>query len=279
MAAAVLTRLREARAFVFDMDGTLVLGDRRNKGLTALPGAVELLEHLGQRGVPFRLLTNGTAHTPQEYVSTLRELGFPLAEDSVLTPSSVAADYFLRRKLQRVLVLGTRGVSQPLADAGITLVTPSPQAQADAVYVGWHRGFNMDDLDAACNAVWHGAKLFAASLSPFFATADGKALGTSRAISAAITSITGARATALGKPSLEALRNAARHLGVSTQQLAVVGDDPGLEVPMAHRGGALAVAVNTGLGGADAFAHLPPDQRPHLTVHGAAELLELYRGK
>jgi NagD protein len=259
------------------MDGTLVLGDRRNKGLTALPGAVELLEHLREHGVPFRLLTNGTAHTPQEYVSTLRELRFPLLEDSVLTPSSVAADYFLRRKLQRVLVLGTHGVSQPLADLGITLVPSSPQAQADAVYVGWHRGFTMDDLDAACNAVWHGAKLFAASLSPFFATADGKALGTSRAISAAITSITGARATVLGKPALEALRHAARRLGVNTQELAVVGDDPGLEVPMAHRGGALAVAVNTGLGGVDAFAHLPPEQRPHLTVHGAAELLELYR--
>ena len=36
--AAVLERLRGSRAFVFDMDGTLVLGDKTNHGLNPLPG-------------------------------------------------------------------------------------------------------------------------------------------------------------------------------------------------------------------------------------------------
>ena len=35
-----LDRLRAARGFVFDMDGTLVLGDRQSHGLRPLPGAV-----------------------------------------------------------------------------------------------------------------------------------------------------------------------------------------------------------------------------------------------
>ena len=34
-------------------------------------------------------------------------------------------------------------------------------------------------------------------------------------------------------------------------------DDPEMEVPMAHRGGSLAIAVTSGLGTLDAFAHLP----------------------
>ena len=37
-----LTRLRDVRGFVFDMDGTLVLGDRHNHGLRPLPGAMEI---------------------------------------------------------------------------------------------------------------------------------------------------------------------------------------------------------------------------------------------
>jgi HAD superfamily hydrolase (TIGR01450 family) len=273
-----LARLRRARGFVLDMDGTLVLGDRRNKGLQPLPGAVALLEHLHARAVPYVILTNGTTRTPEQYTATLREIGFPLGEDCVLTPSSVAADYFVRRAIKQVLVLGGAGVSQPLAAAGITIVAPSPQAQADAVYVGWHREFTMDDLDAACNAVWNGAKLFAASLSPFFATAQGKALGTSRAIAAAISSITGARPTALGKPSLEALRSASHRLHVHMPDIAVVGDDPALEVPMAHKGRALAIAVGTGIGDADAYNHLPPERHPHVSVADAAQLLSLYRG-
>ena len=42
---------------------------------------------------------------------------------------------------------------------------------------------------------------------------------------------------------------------------------------MAHRGRALAVAVGTGLGGPDAYDHLPPRRQPHLHLRGIDELL------
>jgi 4-nitrophenyl phosphatase len=44
---------------------------------------------------------------------------------------------------------------------------------------------------------------------------------------------------------------------------------------MAHRGKALAIAVDTGLGGPDAYDHLPEGKRPHLRLRGVDELLEL----
>jgi len=61
---------------------------------------------------------------------------------------------------------------------------------------------------------------------------------------------------------LHALRAAGRRLGIRLRDLAVVGDDPELEVPMAHRGRALAVAVGTGIGTADAFARCPSAPPP-----------------
>ncbi|HSG63411.1 MAG TPA: hypothetical protein VLD39_00350, partial [Gammaproteobacteria bacterium] len=73
---AALERLRTSRGFVFDLDGTLVLGDRRNQGLKPLPGAIELIGHLGKRGVPFVCMTNGTVRTPEQYVVKLAGLGF-----------------------------------------------------------------------------------------------------------------------------------------------------------------------------------------------------------
>ena len=125
--------------------------------------------------------------------------------------------------------------------------------------------------------MWAGAELYSASETPFFASAGGRALGTSRAISAMIRSITGCSLTITGKPSLDALRAAATRLGAPARHLVVVGDDPLLEVPMAHRGGALAVAVDTGLGGPDAYDHLPPRRRPQLHLRGVDELLALCR--
>jgi len=93
-----------------------------------------------------------------------------------------------------------------------------------------------------------------------------------------ITSLTGCGLRVVGKPSLDALRSAADRLGARPADLAVVGDDPQLEVPMAHRGRALAIAVGTGLGGPDAYDDLPAARRPHLQVRGVDELLEMLGG-
>jgi NagD protein len=93
------------------------------------------------------------------------------------------------------------------------------------VLAGWFPEFTMPALEAACQAVWDGAELYSCSQTPFFAVAGGRALGTSRAISAMIRSLTGCGLRVVGKPSLDALRAAADRLGVRPGQLAVVGDD------------------------------------------------------
>lgn len=272
-------RLRAARGFVFDLDGTLVLGDRNNQGLAALPGAVELTRWVADRGLPLAVFTNGTTKTPHELARTLRSIGFGLTDDAVLTPASSAAAVFVRRGYRRVLVLGGDGVIAPLRAVGLDVVLPSGRPQSvDAVLAGWYPAFTLPALEAACHAVWAGARLYSCSQSLFFATADGRAIGTSRAICAMIGSLTGARAQLVGKPSRAALSTAASRLGVPASALVVVGDDPDLEVPMAHRGRALAVAVSSGLGGPDSYQHLPPERRPHLHVSGVDELQSVLAG-
>jgi 4-nitrophenyl phosphatase len=284
-AQEALGRLRKARGFVFDMDGTLALGDRVNHGLAPLPGAVEMLRWLREREVPYVVFTNGTNRTPAQFAAVLRDAGLEVPDARMMTPASSAVVIFRRRGYQRVMVLGGEGLTEPLRAAGVEVVPPVEAApdtrpaqepkEVDAVLVGWFREFTMSHLEAACQAVWSGAALCSASETPFFASAGGRALGTSRAISAMIRSITGCRLTVTGKPSLTALRSAAARLGLPTRDLVVVGDDPLLEVPMAHRGHSLAVAVQTGLSGPDAYDHLPAAQRPHLHLSGVDELLSL----
>ena len=276
-------RLRNARGFIFDMDGTLVLGDRVNHGLRPLPGAIAMLDWARSRGLPYVVFTNGTNRTPAHFARVLRDAGLDVPDDLMMTPASSAVVMFAKRGFKRVH--GARRVRAHRAAAGGGHRGRAAgsggrrrrRCPMDAVFVGWFREFTMDHLEAACHAVWAGAELYSASETPFFASAGGRALGTSRAISAMIRSITGCSLTITGKPSLDALRAAATRLGVPARHLVVVGDDPLLEVPMAHRGGALAVAVDTGLGGPDAYDHLPPRRRPQLHLRGVDELLALCR--
>ena len=260
------------------MDGTLVLGDKKNNNMNVLPGAVAFISLLKEKGIPYVVMTNGTVRSPQDYVQVLGAAGIPMDDTTMMTPSSVAAEYFVQQGYRRIMVLGCPGVWQPLADLGLEVVLsisddPGP---VDAVYIGWYREFAFKDLENAWLAVRDGAELYTASDVPFFATVNGPGIGTSCAIAAALKPLTGKQAIVLGKPSVHAMESAARRLGFPISEIAVVGDDADLEVPMAKNNGALSVYVHTGTGGPHAFAERDASTWPDFSVANIGALMALY---
>lgn len=269
--------LRTPAGYMFDVDGTLVLGDRSGHGYQVLPGAKEVLETLKARNIPFVLLTNGSAYPAAVQAPRLRAVGLPVEDWQMLTPSSVTADHLSRKGVKRALILGVPGVGHALQEAGIELVfTGEPRAdEVDAVYVGWHPDCGMKDIETACHAIWNGAGLYVASSVPFFATHGGKSIGYSHAITAAIRSLATVKPVITGKPSQHALKFVARKLGVPVKSVGVVGDDPTLEPAMARKGGAIGFGVTTGIYDQDAWAAQPPANRPVRLLSCVGDLLQL----
>lgn len=269
--------LGSVEGFMFDLDGTLILSNRSLGGYRLLPGAIEILSELQARSIPFVVLTNGSAYPAAEQAPKLRKLGLPIPDELLLTPSSVAADLMPRRGVKRALVLGTPGVGHPLVEAGIEVVFPGQDRAADvqAVYIGWHPDCVMKDIEAACHAIWNGAELYVASDVPFFATADGKTMGYSHAITAAVRKITRAPMILTGKPSLHALKLVARKLGIPMRKVGVVGDDPLVEMMMARRGRAIGFGVTTGFTTAQDWAAQPQGRRPHRVLRDLGDILQM----
>jgi HAD superfamily hydrolase (TIGR01450 family) len=270
-----LEALPPIKGFMFDLDGTLLLSDRSLGGYEVLPGAVEVLNALKERAIPFVVLTNGSAYPPAEQAARLRGLGLPVADDRMFTPSSVTAELLVRNRVSRALVLGTRGVGHALTEAGVEVVWPGEPGAKDvqAVYVGWHPECNMKDIEAACQAIWAGAKLYVASDVPFFATKQGMSMGYSYAIVGAVHRLTKAPSIITGKPSLHALRFVAKKLGIAARSVGVVGDDPAVEIIMARRGGATAFGVTTGVMTYADWARETGKRRPHRVLSQISELL------
>ena len=208
-----LARLRNARGFVFDMDGTLVLGDRQSHGLRPLPGAVEVTSWAAGRGLPFVVFTNGTTRTPARLAATMREIGFGLPDEAMMTPASSAVRVLGRQGHRRIMVLGGPGLTEPLAEAGFEVVPPAAGTAADAVLAGWFPEFTMPALEAACDAVLGRRRAVQLLGDAVLRGGRRPGLGTSRAISAMITSLTGCGLRVVGKPSLDALRSAADRIG------------------------------------------------------------------
>lgn len=266
-----------AEGVMFDLDGTLILSDRQLGQYKLLPGAVELLTELDRRGLPFLALTNGSAYPAAEQAPRLAALGLPIGADRLFTPNSVAVGLFKTRGVERVLVLGTEGVSAALEEEGVATCTPGDEncSGADAVYVAWHPDCSMSDIHAACTAILNGAAFYCASDVPFFATQSGPAFGYSCAIAGAIVRVTGVEPELTGKPSLHALRFVAGRLGVEPERVAVVGDDPRVEIEMARGGGAIGVGVTTGTTSREQWAAQEEIRRPHHVIDSLHELLPL----
>jgi HAD superfamily hydrolase (TIGR01450 family) len=269
--------LGPVEGLMFDLDGTLILSDRSLGGYRLLPGAVDVLREVQARGIPFVVLTNGSAYPSSQQARKLRALGLPISDEILLTPSTVAADMMPRRGVKRALLLGTPGVGHALREAGIEILFPGQEdaERVDAVYIGWHPDCNMKDIEAACKAIWNGAALYVASDVPFFATSGGKTMGYSHAIAAAVRKITRAPMILTGKPSLNALRLVAKRLRVPMRRLGVIGDDPLVEMIMARRGGAMGFGVTTGISSAEDWAAQPLGQRPHRVVRQLSDVLSL----
>ena len=269
--------LKDAAGYIFDMDGTIALGDSKSGGHRALPHAIATLEVLKANGTPFVVFTNGTAKPPAAYAQSLRNAGFPVEDRQMLTPSSSAAIWLAKAGLTKVRVLGNVGCAAPLIDAGLDVVGPSDEAQGvQAVYTGWFREFDFSSLEAGCHSLWNGAKLVSASNVPFFATENGRAIGASFPINAMLTAMTGKRPRILGKPSRVAFETAMAVMGLprsATKNVVVVGDDPALEMRMANAVGAHSIGLATGVMGADAA--LPEKDRPSVLLADIRPLLDL----
>ncbi|WP_404711359.1 HAD-IIA family hydrolase [Sphingomonas sp. MMS24-J13] len=272
-------RLAATRGVILDMDGTLVLGDHASGGHVALPGAIDLIAHIRAKGIPFRIFTNGSAKSPRTYAASLRRAGFELADEEFMTPTTVAASWFLQKGIKRVRVLGDPGVEVPLQEAGLeTIAGDDPTGDVEAVYSAWFRSFTFPALELACRDIWAGAILATASHVPFFAAAGGRAIGSSFAINAMLKAMTGKKATIVGKPSLVAFQQSLRLMGLKkadAPHVIVVGDDSALESRMANAASAISVGVATGLNPLDFWHALPPRDRPLLALEKAAELIPM----
>ncbi|MXO66659.1 HAD-IIA family hydrolase [Altericroceibacterium endophyticum] len=263
------------KGFMFDLDGTLILSNRQLGSYSVLPGAVELLETLEDRATPFLVLTNGSAYPASVQGPRLRSAGLPIRDDRLFTPNSVAATIMQDRNYRRVMVLGTQGVLDALTEFGIPVCLPGDAAAsaADAVYVAWHPECSMDDIHAAAGRVLEGAAFLTASDVPFFATQSGPAFGYSCAIVGAIARVTGQEPEVTGKPSLHAMRFVASQLGLKPEDIAVIGDDPRVEIQMAREGGSIGIAVTSGTTSRAEWRNQQESRQPHAIYENVGEIL------
>ena len=175
-----------------DLDGVVWRGDEPVPGAGA---AISALRHAGFRVV---FVSNNSSQPVHEVATKLGAAGAPTSTDDVVT-SAVSAATLLASTLHRgapVLACAGPGVLEALEAAGLRPVTRPP---ASAVVVGFHRGFDFDELDRASAAVRDGARFVATNLDATYPVPGGMIPG-SGAIAAAVATASGRAPEVAGKP-------------------------------------------------------------------------------
>jgi ribonucleotide monophosphatase NagD (HAD superfamily) len=123
--------------------------------------------------------------------------------------------------------------------------------------------------------VTRGAPLLTGSYVPGYAGVNGTIFSRGAMVTAAIAKVGSVRPKVVGKPSRVAVGELRAGFGVPTQQLAVIGDDLGLDIRLGLMGGSRTVLVRSGTTGAIDLGGVPPQRRPDLVVDSVADLLAL----
>lgn len=230
---------RRFPGYVFDLDGTLYLGD------ALLAGAAETVAELRDNGARIAFLTNKPLELPAAYAEKLSRLGIPAIKDDVISSTDALVLYLrARARGARLFLVSELLVSNLLLEAGFVL-TDDP-ASTDVVVVSFDRTFDYRKLRVAYLAARMGARIVATNPDPYCPTPDG-GLPDCGAILAAIETASGARAEAVvGKPSRHMASAVLERLGLRPDECVLVGDRLTTDVRMAIEAGMRSALVLTG---------------------------------
>jgi len=200
--------------YLIDMDGVLY------RSSDPIPGAIEFVNRLRERDIPFLLLTNNSQRARRDVAAKVARMGFDVTEDHVFT-SAIATARFLAARTPggTAFVIGEGGLLTALHQNGYAVVDGDP----DYVVVGEGRTFNLELVEAAVRMVSKGAKLVATNPDPSCPTADGIRPGCG-AMVAMLEAATGVKAFSVGKPSPVMMRAARKELGLATDETTIIGD-------------------------------------------------------
>jgi HAD superfamily hydrolase (TIGR01450 family) len=250
--------------YVFDLDGTVYLGDK------LLPEAKETLDELKARSKVV-YLTNKPLETPADYAAKLTRLGVEARPEEVISSTDALLLYLGRHAPEaRLFVVGERPLVQLLELAGYEVAQDA--SGVDVVVVSFDRTFDYRKLQAAFDAVRGGARIVATNPDPYCPTPDGGGLPDCAAMLAAVEASTGAHAEAIvGKPSPHMAAALLDRLGVPARATLLVGDRLATDIRMANEAGMTSALILTGATGLEEVLGSP--DRPDYVIEHLGDLL------
>ena len=228
--------------YLFDLDGTIYLGDE------LLPGAKRLILKLRELERRVIFLTNNPTKDPQMYARKLTKLGLETPPEEIVNTVVTMTQWLLQNHPDAtVFPISEEPLKNSLREAGIR-ISEDP-GEIDIVIASYDRGFEYRKLQIAFDAIWFHkrAKLVTTNPDRYCPFPGGRGEPDAAAIVGAIEGCTGTKCEVnVGKPDPIMLETVMGLLDLDAKDCVMTGDRLYTEIRMALDAGMPSAVVLTG---------------------------------
>ena len=258
--------LASKKLFLFDMDGTLYLGDR------LFDFTIPLLAEIRRTGGKYLFMTNNSSKSVADYIKKLEKLGISSAREDFIT-SSQATAYYLHKhhEGQRLYVCGTESLKEELRGEGFT-VTEKVE-ETDCIVMGFDTELTFQKLHDVSYLLLTRELPYIATNPDLVCPTEFGSVPDCGSVCGMIFNATGKRPVVIGKPSPLMPQLAMDRLGYSKEETCVVGDRIYTDVKSGLNAGVTGILVMSGETTPEILAQ--SEDKPHLVLESAKEILEV----
>ena len=226
--------------YLIDIEGTIV----KDKSFVPIDGAIEWINSLKSKDRRFVIVSNNTTHRPTDLLALLRNLGFNVEEENLVTCVSAALNWLKAKKIKSCFVIGSVELKTFLNENEIET---KKDEKAEAVLVGLDTSWDYRKLKVAVNAlVGNDAYLLALHENRLYKDEKGELSPSVGAVVKALEYACQKRAKVFGKPNPDFFRETLKKLNARPDDCIMISDDPLSDLLGAKKLGMKTVFVTSG---------------------------------
>ena len=196
--------------YFIDIQGTLI----DDKNFRPLPGAIEFIDFLNQKNIPFVLVTNNTKRESGEFIKYLQNLGFKFNENQYIDPLMI-----IKKELKNIVLkpYGNEKFVKIIENSFKTSQNP------EAVILGI-KVYTLDEISEIIELLLKGVKLYGMHKTSLYMKNERRYPGLG-AILEMLKYASGKDYEIFGKPSRKFFEKAAEKMGLNFDKITIISDD------------------------------------------------------
>ncbi len=260
--------LKNKKLFLFDMDGTVYLGDNLFEGVP------ELLKNIENQGGRYVFITNNASRSVKDYVAKMHRLGLTWIGEEHFFTSAQAGLMFLKEKYANdvIYVQATRSLVEEYRAAGLKITTEYSE-EASIIFVAFDPEFTGEKVYTTCEMLTKRDLPYYATNPDWVCPVEFGYIPDCGAMCQSFERATGKKPVFLGKPQPTMIFEVMKKWGVAKEETVVIGDRLYTDIASGNNAGVDTVCVLSGEATESEIRVATGVEKPTFVLESVKELL------